>query len=241
MHLILERQLRRWELEKTIPVASEPEPHRPTGTPTAPIEPLVTVSRQRGAGGSTLASRLAARFRYTLLDRTLVDRICASTGTRRRIVESLDERLKPQVSAWCESLLGGEYVDASDYMRALVETLGSIAALGGAVVVGRGANFVAGPERGFHVRVVAPKALRIERIAQRDNLSTREATRHVEEADRERREFVKRHFRHDIDEVEIYDLVVNTAHISIETATDLVVKAAMDKFAHLREREVVRV
>jgi cytidylate kinase len=240
MHQILERQLRRWELEKTMAVAAEstarPEPHEPP----PPVEPLVTVSRQHGAGGSTLAARLATRFRYTLLDRNLVDRICASTGTRRRIVESLDEHLKPQVTAWCEALLGNEYVDAGDYMRALVETLSSITALGGAVVVGRGANFVAGPERGFHVRVVAPRPLRIRRIGARDRLGPHDAERAVDAADRERREFVKRHFRRDIDDPEAYDLVLNTAHIAVDTATDVVVKAAMEKFERMRGPEPAR-
>jgi cytidylate kinase len=238
VHAILERQLRLWELEKTIRAHPEAEPREPGP---APIEPVLSVSRQRGAGGSSLAGRLAARFRYTLLDRDLVDRICSSTGTRRRLVESLDEHLKPQVTAWCEALLGNEYVDASDYMRALVEALGSISGLGGAVVVGRGANFIVGPERGFHVRVVAPHALRVRRIAGRDGIPERDARRHVDLADRERRDFVRRHFARDIDDAEVYDLVINTAHVTLDTATDIVVKAAMEKFEHLRRRVAERV
>lgn len=237
MPQILERQLRRWELEKSIrtpATVEEPAPARPAAGPRAPVAPLVTVSRQKGAGGNCLAASLAAAFRYTLLDRELLDRICGSTDTRRRMLASLDEHTKPVVTTWIEALLGNEWVDAGDYMRALVETVGSISALGGAVIVGRGANFIVGPTRGFHVRVVAPRDVRVARIAARDHIAEKESLRRVETADRERHEFIKRQFHREIDDAVAYDLVINTGHVDLDTATDLVVKAALEKFERLR-------
>uniref|UniRef100_A0A832MIM3 Cytidylate kinase-like family protein n=1 Tax=Eiseniibacteriota bacterium TaxID=2212470 RepID=A0A832MIM3_UNCEI len=237
MQQILERQLQRWELEKRIRTSAaveEPAPTRAAAGPHAPVAPLVTVSRQKGAGGSSLAASLAACFRYTLLDRDLLDRICGSTDTRRRLLASLDEHVKPVVTTWVEALLGNEWVDAGDYMRALVETVGSIAALGGAVIVGRGANFIVGPARGFHVRVVAPREVRVARIAARDHVAEKEALRRVETADRDRHEFIRRQFHREIDDAVAYDLVINTGYVDLDTATDLVVKAALEKFERLR-------
>ena len=154
---ILDRQVRKWELEK----AARPRERGPHDLHGPLAQPVLTVSRQRGSGGTILASRLAERFGYTLLHRDVIDRICESSGYKRRIVESLDGHARSQLQLWVESVLGGAYVDASDYVRALLEVIYSISQLGGVVVVGRGANFILGHERGFHLRVVAPREVRV--------------------------------------------------------------------------------
>ena len=222
---IIDRQLRRWELEKTIRAG-----HGREEEPRTRFQPVITVSRQRGSGGSIVAERVAERFHYTLLYRDLIERICASAGTVRRIVESLDEHVKPQLTSWFESILGTRYVDRSDYLRHLVETIRSIAELGGVVVVGRGANFIVGPDSGFHVRVVAPRELRIRRLMARDDRPEKEAAREIETSDHDRSGFIRKVYGRDIDDPDAYDLVLNTAHLSIETAATLIVNAAMEKF-----------
>ena len=50
------------------------------------------------------------------------------------------------VTSWFDSILVGNYVDSSDYVRALLKVVHSVAQLGGVVMVGRGANFIVGPE-----------------------------------------------------------------------------------------------
>jgi cytidylate kinase len=226
---IIDRQLRRWELEKAMRTG-----HAHEAQQKSPLQPVITVSRQRGSGGSIVAERVAERFHYTLLHRDLIDRICDSSGTVRRIVESLDEHVKPQITSWFESVLGTKYLDRSDYLRHLVETITSIAQLGGVVVVGRGANFIIGPEWGFHVRVVAPREVRAQRLMARDDKPEKVALHEVEASDHERAEFIRKVYTRDIDDPNAYDLVINTAHLPIESATSLVVNAAMDKFERLK-------
>lgn len=226
---IINRQLRRWELEKVIRAGQAHEEE-----PKSPLQPVITVSRQRGSGGSIVAERVAERFHYTLLHRDLINRICASAGTVRRIVESLDEHVKPQLTSWFESILGTKYLDRSDYLKHLVETITSIAQLGGVVVVGRGANFIIGPEWGFHVRVVAPREVRAQRLMARDDKPEKDALRDVETSDRDRAEFIRKVYSRDINEPSAYDLMINTAHLPIESATSLVANAAMDKFERIK-------
>jgi cytidylate kinase len=226
---IIERQLRRWELEKSVRVLQPDAPRAPTL-----MQPVITVSRQHGSGGASLAARLAERFQYTLLHRDVVDRICASSGTMRRVVESLDEHVKPQVTSFCESLLGSGYLDASDYARHLLKVIRSIAELGGAVVVGRGANFIVGPERGFHVRVVAPREARVRRIMARDRRSEKDALHDVETSDRERAAFIRKLFGRSIDDAGAYDLVINTGHLPPDVVDRVVALAAQEKLERLR-------
>ena len=227
---ILDRQVRKWEVEKSAPVHK----HGSRDRPGAPVQPILTVSRQRGSGGTNLAERLAERFGYTLLHRDVIDRICESSGYKRRIVESLDGHARSQLQLWVESVLQGAYVDASDYLKALLEVIYSISQLGGVVVVGRGSNFILGHERGFHLRVVAPLEVRVRNLAGREGLAERDALREIEKSDRERTEWVRKACRRSIDDPLGYDLVINHLSISMESATSLVAAAAQEKFERLR-------
>jgi hypothetical protein len=227
---ILDRQVRRWEAEKVARVHE----HGPTGRPGAPFQPILTVSRQRGSRGTLFAERLAERFGHTLLHRDVIDRICESSGYQRRIVESLDGHARSQLQLWVESMLQGDYVDASDYLKALLEVIYSISQLGGVVVVGRGANFILGHERGFHIRVVAPLEARLRNLVELEGLAERDALREIEKSDRERTDWVRKACGRSIDDPLGYDLIINQLSISMEAATSLVAAAAQEKFERLR-------
>ncbi len=227
---LLDRQIRKWELERAAKAREDGLLSRPGSL----VEPVLTVSRDRGSGGTILAERLAERFGYTLLHRDIIDRICESSGYKRRIVESLDGHAKSQLQLWFESMLQGTYVDASDYVKALLEVIYSISHLGGVVVVGRGANFILGPERGFHLRIVAPRDVRVRNLMTREGYSEPEALREIEHRDRERAEFIRKVYGREIDDPLGYDLIINNLSISMEAVTSLVAAAAQEKFEKLR-------
>ena len=167
---IIDRQLRRWEMERGL---REAQPASELLGP--PEHPVITISRERGSGGSHVAGLVARRFGYTLLHHDVIDRMCRSSGIHRSILEALDEHTRSQVAIWCDAMLGQRYTDADDYVRLLLVTIRSVASLGGVVVVGRGANFVVGPDRGLHVRIVAPRARRIQRLVEFEHLSEHDA------------------------------------------------------------------
>lgn len=227
---ILDRQVRKWELERTAHL-HESGPH---DRARRLCQPVLTVSRQRGSGGTILAERLAQRFGYTLLHRDIIDRIVESAGYKRRIVESLDGHARSQLQLWFESVVQGAYVDAGDYVKALLEVIYSISELGGVVVVGRGANFILGHDRGFHIRVVAPREVRVRNLVTREGMSERDARHEIEKADHERDAWVRQVFGRSADDPLAYDLVVNHLSISMEAATTLVAAAAQEKFERLR-------
>lgn len=230
---ILDRQILKWELERA---AQTPE-RRSHEMPHRVLQPVLTVSRQRGSGGTILAGKLAERFGYTLLHHDVIDRICESSGYKHRLIASLDGHARSQLQIWFESMLQGTYFDAGDYVKALLEVIYSISQLGGVVVVGRGANVILGPDRGFHIRVVAPREVRVRTLMEREGLGEREALREIERSDHERSEWIHKVLRHDIDDPLNYDLVINHLSISMDAATSLVAAAAQEKFERLRHGE----
>jgi hypothetical protein len=225
---IIDRQLRRWELERDLDRRPQPP-----DAPPPPPQPLITLSRQHGTHGAEIAGALARRFGYTLLHRDTIDRMCESSGYSHRLLESLDERARSVVANWFDSMLAGRYVDAGDYVRALLRTIVLIAQHGGVVVVGRGANFVLGLEHGFHVRVVAPRERRIANLMARNRMSERAATRDLDATDHRRGEFIRKLYGHSVDDALHYDVVANEADAPPEKLAPWLEAAARAKFARV--------
>ena len=79
-------------------------------------------------------------------------------------------------------------------------------------------------QSGLAVRIIAPKQ-RVEHMMQRRNLEQSAAAQLVDELDAARAEFCRRHFHRDIQDPLEYDLVINTARLSVEAAAELIVDA----------------
>jgi cytidylate kinase len=225
---IINRQLRKWELEQRQAQEKGEEHHEP--------EPIVTVSRQTGSRGSYFASRLATRLNYQRLHREVIDAIARTSGFRRRVVEALDEKHRNEIESLVDSVLTGQSVDYSDYIRYLCNVILSMSRLGGVIVMGRGSNFILGSDCGFHIRIVCPRDKRIENLMKYKMLEEKDAIREVDSSDVQRREFIQKLFDREIDDPLNYDLMINSALIDVEDMVDLVgmaIKAKMNKLRHL--------
>jgi cytidylate kinase len=225
---IIDRQLRKWELEQQQAARNGEEHFEP--------EPIVTVSRQTGSRGSYFASRLATRLNYQRLHREVIDAIAKTSGYRRRVIEALDEKRRGEIESLVDSVLTGQSVDHADYVRYLCNVILSMSRLGGVIVMGRGSNFMLGPERGFHIRIICPRDKRIENLMKYKMLEKKDAIREVDSSDVQRREFIHKLFDRKIDDPLNYDLIVNSALIDVEEMVDLAVlaiNAKMNKLRHL--------
>lgn len=210
---LINRQLLRWEFERRL---SETQALK------KPIPPrIITVSRQTGSRGSYLAELLAQRLGFQRLHREAIDAISQSSGYRKRLIEALDEHVRGHLERTVEATLTGQWVDYGDFVEHLHHVVLSMAELGGVILVGRGGSFILGPNRGLHIRVVCPEAIRVENLVRYKQMTAPEAHRHVEHTDRERREFVNKVFHANIDNPMHYDLVINTGLMEMERLVDV--------------------
>ena len=229
---IINRQILKWELEKRLAVEQPIEQES--------LAPIVTISRQSGSRGSYFGSRLAQKLRYQRLHREVIDVICRSSGYYRRIIESLDDHFRGDLELTVESMISGQSVDHADYFRYLYQVVLSMSHLGGVVLMGRGGNFILGPERGFHIRVVCPTNQRIENLVKYRECTEKEARRIIETSDAAREEFIQRLFHENIDNPTRYDLVINTALIDIEDLLEvacIALHAKINKLKHLSQED----
>lgn len=180
---------------------------------------FITVSRDLGALGNFVASGLAARLHWQVFDKEIVDYIAENSRVRQELVQDLDEKTLSLVHDTVARLLRmaeGVSFGNEEYHKALLKTLATLAAHGGAVIVGRGGACALHGEPGLHMRVTGSLEVRVERIGKRMHLSREEARRLVLQTDAERRSFLQQHFRAKAEDARFYDCIFNTDRVSVE-------------------------
>lgn len=214
-------------IERQMSWRSVRETTAPTPKPAVSAGPyrFLTVSRQLGSLGGDITQELARRLGWHVFDREIVEYIASHRHVRQRLVEDLDEKSQSLIQDTVRRLLEmveGGGLGIEEYHEALVHTLVSLATRGQAILVGRGANFVLRSQPGLHLRFVGSTEIRLRRLRERWGMSPREARTRMEQADRERAEFIRRHFKADADDPSFYDLLLNTDQLTVERCVSAV-------------------
>jgi cytidylate kinase len=102
---------------------------------------------------------------------------------------------------------------------------------GPVVVVGRGAQLMLGRrDDALHVLCYAPREALVARAARRMNASPEEAARVVDDTNRQREQYVQRHWGRSWRAHENYHLCVNTDWLGVAGAAETVVETARRRF-----------
>lgn len=200
---------------------------------------IVTVSRQLGAGGSEIASRVAAALGFRLVDNELIDRVALQAGLSRTYVANREERapgfLERLVRALSRSAPELQSAppdrppepEEKSLVAATEKVVADLAAEGRVVLVGRAAPAVlSGSHDALHVKIVAPIPFRIARIREADRVDEREAERRLRESDANRARYHRHHYGRDWSDPANYHMVLNTASLGVDGATEIIVARA---------------
>lgn len=186
----------------------------------------LTISRRIGSLGDAIAQEVAAKLGWHVCDREIVDYIAQNSHVRQSLVNELDEKAQSMIYDRVQRLLrlpDGDSFGIEEYHEALLKTLTYLAARGELIVVGRGSNFALRDDyNGLHVRITAPLEVRAQRLSKRWSVSIAEARRRLQELDHARREFVREHFREDIDDPHAYDLILDTNRLTVHQAASAI-------------------
>jgi len=197
--------------------------------------PLITVSREFGALGTVTGEQTAKKLGFSFWDQEIVHAIAEQTGIQEALLASLDEQTRTRIEEFIAESVFGSETTAAKYVRQVIRVVRTLERHGGAVVIGRGAQFILAPEAVLRVRVVCPYEKRIAGYAEREGLSEREAERKLERVERERQTFIRRHYESEVGDPVYYDIMVNTENIAPDQAADLLVAAYRSKFGRLPE------
>jgi cytidylate kinase len=205
--------------------------------------PVITVSRMFGSGGSEVAERIATALGWTLFDNSLVDAIAERSGLTRAEVSAQDERVPSLVERLAATLSFGSPeimppVPAGpmetteerivDVTRRVIEEAVQI---GPAVFVGRGAQcLLAERSDTLHVFCYAPRSALRKYVMENFKVGPNEADHRVSDQNKQREQYVKRHWNRSWLAHENYHLCVNTAWLGLDGAAELVVETARRHF-----------
>jgi cytidylate kinase len=190
--------------------------------------PFVTISRESGSGGSTLAQALIPRLErampgdtpWTVFDRNLVEAMLESRHLSSRIARFLPEDRVSEINASIGELIG-LHPNIWNLIQRTNDMMRELARAGHAILVGRGANFAtAGIPNGLHLRLVAPVEQRAEHMARELGVDFEHAILHNNKTDAARRSYVRSVFDCDVERPSAYDLVVNMGRLSLDQVTE---------------------
>lgn len=206
---------------------------------------VITISRQLGSDGDEVARLLCQRLGYTRFDKNSMTQLGHELGMDAGIIDQATApRSGPKglLERWFgnfEDPMGDPrswtFQARSDAREAIsVEHLRQLMVAGyekgNTIIVGRGSMAaLAGLPNVIHVRIVAPRDLRLKRVQEREKVSAEEAEQRVYQRDVTDVAWIKRYFGLDAHAPELFDLTVNTARVTPEFAVDLI----METMEHL--------
>jgi cytidylate kinase len=205
--------------------------------------PVITISRMYGSGGSEVAQRVSAALGWSLLDNDIVDAIAERSGLTRAEVSAQDERVPSLVERLASALSLGSPEILPPVPTGPVETteeriiavtqrvIEEAVQAGPAVFVGRGAQcLLAEREDTLHVFCYAPRAALRKYAMDTFKVGQDEADKMVAEQNKQREQYVRRHWNRNWLAHENYHLCLNTAWLGLDEAAALVVDAARKQF-----------
>ena len=213
MEKIIEEQMHRWRLLHTQKKAEK------KGLP------VVTISREPGSGGRIIAKKLAAILNVEVFQQEVLHEMARRAEVSEQMLATMDQRGLSILEDWISSLVYDRHMWPDEYLKHLMNVIGTIGKHGRAVVVGRGANFILPPEQRFRVRITAPQRFRIRKVAQEFTLSENDARRRVIKTESDRKAFIRKYFNADIADPDNYDLTINTKNLGVDNGANLIAAA----------------
>lgn len=201
--------------------------------------PCITISRETGSGAEIVCVDLIKilasvseedDLSWTYFDRGLIEKVLEDHNLPKQLTKYMEEEKYKYISRDVQVLLG---IHPSQWtlLHKMTESILQLARMGKVIIVGRGANIITAKlKNSFHVRLVAPVAERVKHIMEMQNLGEKEAEAFIKQKDKGRREYIKSSFSKNIEDLEMYHLVVNTGLMSYKDSAEIIAAAVMNRF-----------
>lgn len=194
---------------------------------------VITISREFGSGGRTIAKAVAERLGYGFYDKALVERIANESGYSKDFVERRGEdatstssflfNLSRSGSGGYDGVSGASdklYVIQHNIIKRLPEE-------GPCVIVGRCADYILKDyEDALHVFIYADMQFKANRIVtlygERDDVPEKR----LEEKDKKRKVYYKNYTGRIWGMSSNYDISLNSGKLGIESCIDIIVELA---------------
>ncbi len=192
--------------------------------------PVITISRQFGAGGKTLTDQLADRLGYEVASEEIIDKLAQSTKLSADSIRSfeVEENGKFQVTpptGFIRRIFNPSknFMDDQQYVKLLYRLIPQVADRGNIIILGRGAQFILQDRKDVvHILLLADEADRVKFLQAQYDLTPDEARQAVIKQDKRRSKLMKLFNSADYNQPVHYDLVLNMSKLNLDCAVDLI-------------------
>lgn len=195
---------------------------------------VLTVSRQFGAGGKTLAEKVAKKLEYSIATEEIVEHLAESAKVSPEKLSSFETEqnflARPESGImtpkrFIEHLRdpNRKYMEGALYVKLLGKILPKIAEKDKTIIVGRGAQFILkGVPRVYHVLLLAPEEFRIRFMVDAYDLTIPEARKLIHRQEKRRAALMRLFYHEDYNQPWHYDMTLNMAKLQMDRAVELV-------------------
>lgn len=197
---------------------------------------VITIARSYGSGGRKMGRLLAKELGYEYYDREILRIASDESGISEELFRQADEKQRIPLFRIAREVYTGEVIppDSDDFIsnenlfRYQAKIIRELAATRNCVIVGRCANFILrGRDNVLNVFVTAPVMDCVRRVMETDGLNLEEAEKKIKKIDKRRADYFKYFTGRQWQDAALYDLCLNTGHMSEQKCVDIV-RAYMD-------------
>jgi cytidylate kinase len=210
---------------------------------------VVALSVQNGSGGYAISHHVADLLGFRYYDWEITSEAAVRAGVSPNDVIAAErvpgflERMMRRLGAVSTVSLEGSFSEPSpatwgmavqsltsdDYRQFIERVVAELAERGEAVIVGHAAQFsLRGTPGVLRVLIHGSPSIRAERVAEEQGIDLEKAREVVKTSDKDRAEFLKRVYHFDWLDSGMYDLSLNTDHLSVDFAAETIIAAARD-------------
>ncbi|MBN1888921.1 MAG: cytidylate kinase-like family protein [Thermoflexales bacterium] len=182
--------------------------------------PVITISREFGSEGDSIARQVAQSLGYHFVDKGFVGTVLGQYG-----VVEFGQEYETLPTFW-EKFDAQREERRSVMMSMLHQVVRAVARHGNVVILGRsGFAVLEGLANVLHVRLQAPLPIRVRRVMAQQEIPIDQAEAAVKEHDRVQTAFIAECCSLSWEAIHAFDLVINTGKIPPELAVDWIVRA----------------
>lgn len=201
---------------------------------------VITVSRQYGSGGKTIAAMLAQKLGINCYSREILKMASEDSGINERLFGMSDEKIRH--AGWFKTLsrpYTGEllppedkgFVSDDNLFNYQAKTIKELAEKESCIIVGRCANYILrnNPDV-LSVFVHAADDFCLARAMERNSFSEKETKKFIERTDKYRSDFYHYHTGHHWTDARYYDLCLDSSKLGFEKCVEEIEAYAKIRF-----------
>lgn len=193
---------------------------------------IITVSREFGSGGRSVAKAVAERLGFDYYDQEIIMRVAEESGLAKDVVAEYDEYMshKNSLLFTLSQSGGGSLYGALSFANmvqmAQTKVIKRLAEKGNCVIVGRASDYILRDrEDCLHVFVYANKAFRADRIVNVYGETDKKIENRIKDMDKRRKLYYSSFTGREWGFCHNYHLSLDSSVLGIEGCADMIIKA----------------